>query len=97
VQSTDGDFLPLALVHCEANSGRHVFLERIETKLSAGVKHRRIGHSSFRFINKYVKSNGRLSLGLVPHRRLFLVHDQLFLEKRHFALGRAHTLLQVDL
>jgi hypothetical protein len=38
VQSTDGDFLPLALVHCEANAGRHVFLERIETKLSAGVK-----------------------------------------------------------
>jgi hypothetical protein len=38
VQSTDGDFLPLALVHCETHAGRHVFLERIETKLSAGTK-----------------------------------------------------------
>jgi len=35
VQSTDGDFLPLALVHCEAHAGRHVYLECIETRISA--------------------------------------------------------------
>lgn len=43
VQSTDGDFLPLALVHCEAHADRHVFLERIETKISAGAKRTALG------------------------------------------------------
>jgi hypothetical protein len=43
VQSTDGDFLPLALVHCEAHADRHVFLERIETKTSAGAKRTALG------------------------------------------------------
>ena len=38
VQSTDGDFLPLALVHCEAQPGRHVYLERIETRVSAAKR-----------------------------------------------------------
>jgi len=38
VQSTDGDFLPLALVHCEAHADRQVFLERIETRVSAAKR-----------------------------------------------------------
>jgi len=38
VQSTDGDFLPLALVHCETNARTHVFLERIETRISAAKR-----------------------------------------------------------
>jgi hypothetical protein len=43
VQSTDGDFVPLALVHCEAHADSHVFLERIETKISTGVKRSAFG------------------------------------------------------
>jgi hypothetical protein len=43
VQSTDGDFLPLALVHYEAHDVRHVFLERIETRISAGAKRTTLG------------------------------------------------------
>jgi len=43
VQSTDGDFVPLALVHCEAHADRHVFLERIETRVSAGTKRTALG------------------------------------------------------
>lgn len=43
VQSTDGDFVPLALVHCEANPETHVFLERIETRISTGAKRTALG------------------------------------------------------
>jgi hypothetical protein len=43
VQSTDGDFVPLALVHCEAHPERQVFLERIETRVSTGAKRTALG------------------------------------------------------
>ncbi len=43
VQSTDGDFVPLALVHCEKHPDRHVFLERIETRISTGAKRTALG------------------------------------------------------
>ncbi len=43
VQSTDGDFVPLALLHCEAHPDRHVFLERIETKVAGGAKRTAFG------------------------------------------------------
>jgi hypothetical protein len=48
VQSTDGDFLPLALVHCEAHADRHVFLDRIETRISADAKGTTLGASKRR-------------------------------------------------
>ena len=38
VQSTDGDFVPLALIHCAASPLSHVVLERIETKVAAAGK-----------------------------------------------------------
>lgn len=38
VQSTDGDFVPLALIHCSASPHSDVVLERIETKVSAPGK-----------------------------------------------------------
>ena len=43
VQSTDGDFVPLALVHCEQYTDRQVFLERIETKISTSAKRTALG------------------------------------------------------
>lgn len=43
VQSTDGDFVPLALVYCENNTDKQVFLERIETKISKCVKRTALG------------------------------------------------------
>jgi hypothetical protein len=43
VQSTDGDFVPLALLLCEAHADRHVFLERIETKISTTGKRSAFG------------------------------------------------------
>lgn len=48
VQSTDGDFVPLALVHCEDNTEKQVFLERIETKTSTGVKRTALGSTKRR-------------------------------------------------
>ena len=43
VQSTDGDFVPLALLLCETHADRHVFLERIETKISTSGKRTAFG------------------------------------------------------
>jgi len=43
VQSTDGDFVPLGLLLCEAHADRQVFLERIETKISGGAKRTAFG------------------------------------------------------
>ena len=48
VQSTDGDFVPLALVHCEAHPERQVFLERIETRISTGAKRTALGSTKKR-------------------------------------------------
>lgn len=38
VQSTDGDFVPLSLIHCAASPESQVVLERIETKVSTPSK-----------------------------------------------------------
>jgi hypothetical protein len=38
VQSTDGDFVPLALIHCAASPESQVVLERIETNVTAPSK-----------------------------------------------------------
>jgi hypothetical protein len=48
VQSTDGDFIPLALVDYETHTDRHVFLDHIETRISAGAKGTTLGASKRR-------------------------------------------------
>ena len=45
IESTDGDFIPLALLHTSSDTTKRIFLERIETKVSgkrttSGVKKR---------------------------------------------------------